>query len=259
MNFKQEIIERKDGRAEIITIQTNEQNSLTRTTLLELQNILEEIKAKAEIKAVIITSENEKFFSNGVDAQNIINTPPERLAEEMGEIVLFFNYLMRFEKPLIAEVGGYAMGGGAVITMGSDYKYMLAGKGRISFTEVFFGLPLAGTFMEKLKISVLPNRINDVSYGGIFKAQEAAEIGLIDEIANTREDLRKIVLKKLDQVLKIPSSAFSNTKISLHRHIIQSTEFHMKTLAESFSSPVIMANLNEAMSALQEKRRPQFK
>ncbi|MCB1325362.1 MAG: enoyl-CoA hydratase/isomerase family protein [Spirochaetales bacterium] len=258
MNYKREVAGLRGGKAVFITLQTNEQNSFTRDNLLELESILEEIRKDPELRAVVLTSENEKFFSNGVDAQNIIQTEQSRLAEEMGQIVLFFNYLMKFDKPLVAEVTGYAMGGGAVITIASDFKFMLAGKGRISFTEVFFGLPLPGTVVEKVKTCIAPHRINEVIYGGIFKADEARQIGLVDDVADSRENLRKLTQKKLDQILKVPTSAFGHTKLSLHREILQSEEAHMKNLDESFRNPVIMKNLLEAMSALKEGRRPQF-
>ncbi len=258
MNYKRETTDVKGSKVEFVTIQTNEQNSFTRDNLLEFQEIMEELRVNGEIRAVVLTSENEKFFSNGMDAQNIINTPQENLAEEMGSIVRFFNYLMGFDKPLIAEVGGYAMGGGAVVTLASDFKYMLEGKARISFTEVFFGLPLPGSFVDKTKITVLPPYINDTVYGAAYKASEAKQIGLIDETAPDRDALRKLVMKKLDAILKVPTSAFAGTKRTLHADILRNIEGHMTRLMENFAHPIIMANLLEAMSALKEKRRPRF-
>ena len=66
-------------------------------------------------------------------------------------------------------------------------------------------------------------------------------------------------IKKLDQILKVPLSAFSATKMTLHKHIFDNEEYHMNNLMANFKNPVVMANLREAMSALQEKRRPDFK
>ena len=258
MNYKQEDIEIKGSPVRFITIQTNEQNSFTKENLLEFEALVENCKNDQNVKALVITSENEKFFSNGVDAQNIINTPAERLADEMGQIVKFFNYLITFDKPLISEISGYAMGGGGVVALACDYRYMLEGKARLSFTEVFFGLPLPGTFIEKIKLTVKPEYINDFIYGSAFKAHEAKAAGFIHETASDRASLRNLVNKKLDQLLRIPSSAFRHTKQTLNHDIRASTERHMKSLAENFANPVIMSNLLEAMKSLQENRRPRF-
>ena len=84
MNFKREALNLSGGKAELITIQTNEQNSLTRPTMLELAKILKEIQADDSYKGAILTSENPKFFSNGLDAETLINTPPDELVDAVG-------------------------------------------------------------------------------------------------------------------------------------------------------------------------------
>ncbi len=257
-NFSREDIQTKTGGVSIVTIRTNEQNSFTYENLLEFQDILAGLQAQADVRAVVLASDNEKFFSNGVDAESISTASPERLPTEMGQIVQFFNFLVRFSKPLLAEVSGYAMGGGAVVTLASDFKYMLEGKARISFTEVLFGLPLPGVFIEKLKLTVLPQHLNETIYGALYRAQEAQAVGLIDGTAATREELRSLTLRKAEAVLRVPSSAFAGTKQSLHRGLLEKTEAHMRDLAANFEIPEVRKNLLEAMRALQEKRRPVF-
>ncbi|MBE7439022.1 MAG: enoyl-CoA hydratase/isomerase family protein [Spirochaetales bacterium] len=258
MNFLINILEVKGHKVAEIVLQTNEENSLTWKNLLELQGILDGLHKDATVRAVILASRNEKFFSNGVDAATIMNAPADRLATEMGQIVHFFNYLITFDKPLLAEVSGYAMGGGAVITLASDFRFMLDGKARISFTEVMFGLPLPGVFIDKLKITVLPNHLHGVIYGALYRAPEARAIGLIDEIADSRSELRRLVLRQIEQILRVPASAFSGTKRSLHQPLQLHVPMHMEELARNFARPEVKANLLEAMAALREKRRPQF-
>ncbi len=259
MNYSRENIELKNGTAQIIKIQTNEQNSFTRDNLLEFENILEEIKKDDRIRAVVVSSDNPKFFSNGVDAENILNTPKERLAEEMGQIVFFFGHLLKFDKPLIAEVTGYAMGGGAVVTLACDFRYMLEGKARIAFTEVLVGLPLPISFIEKIHTTVDPRHINDMCLlGKTYKASEAKETNLINDTAETKEDLRKIVLKKLEEVMSIAPSAYRQTKQSILKPITDNVAKNLDHTRKSFEDPTVVANLLEAMTALKEKRRPKL-
>ncbi|MBV6494186.1 MAG: 2,3-dehydroadipyl-CoA hydratase [Turneriella sp.] len=258
MHFKLSDLSAGKKIARLVDIQTNDQNSLTRTTLLELKAILDETLKDDKYASLVFTSTNPKFFSNGLDAENVARTPDEKLAEEVGEIVLFFNHLLRFDKPVITEVTGYAMGGGAVITTGSDYKYMLAGKARISFSEVLVGLPLPGNFIDKIARTVYPPFVNTVCAGENFKAEEAKAIGLIDEIAADTDTLRKLTLKKLDALHKIPLSALRRTKQSINQPILDRAEATLKHTYESFITPTIVKNFREAMAALQEKRRPQY-
>jgi enoyl-CoA hydratase len=258
MHFKLSDLGQGKKVARIVDIQTNEQNSLTRATLLELKTILEETQADEKYASLVFTSANPKFFSNGLDAANVGKTPDDKLAEEVGEIVLFFGHLLKFDKPIITEVTGYAMGGGAVITVGSDYKYMLEGKGRISFSEVFVGLPLPGTFIDKIARTVYPPFVQTICAGENYKAAEAKAIGLIDETAPDLEALRKLTLKKIDYLNRIPLSALQRTKQAINAPVIERAEAALKHTYESFTTPIIVKNFREAMGALAEKRRPQY-
>jgi enoyl-CoA hydratase/carnithine racemase len=260
MNYKRETITIPNGLGEIIKFQMNDQNSLTGANMRELGEILNEIKSDPEKRGVILTTENPKFFCNGLDADNLLSTPRERLIEEVGGIVLLFGELVKFDKPLITEVTGHAMGGGAVITVASDYKYMLDGKGRIGFTEVNVGLPLPGSFADRIRMCVSARFWAEVCLEGkTYKGFEAKEIGLIDDIAPTPEEVRKLALKKLEALSKVPSSAFRATKNMLNGEIIGKLGKYEKDTKLSFEQPGVIDNLLEAMSALKEKRRPNFK
>ncbi|MBS0619591.1 MAG: enoyl-CoA hydratase/isomerase family protein [Spirochaetes bacterium] len=258
MHFKLSDVGTGKKIARIVDIQTNDQNSLTRATLLELKSILDDTHKDEKYSALIFTSTNEKFFSNGLDAANVAQTPDDKLVEEVGEIVLFFGHLLQFDKPVITEVTGYAMGGGAVITVGSDYKYMLEGKARIAFSEVLVGLPLPGSFVDKIARTVEGRYLNEICAGENYKAAAAKTIGLVDDIAPDIEALRKLTLKKLDYLNRIPLSALMRTKQAINAPILERFEATLKHTHASFTTPVIVKNFREAMKALAEKRRPQY-
>ncbi|PJZ64269.1 enoyl-CoA hydratase [Leptospira wolffii] len=259
MNYLRESIQLKNGKAECIKIQTNDQNSLTRENMIELEKILADIDKDDSIRAAWISSDNAKFFCNGIDAENIVKTPREKLTEEMGQIVILFGKLLNFNKPLLAEVTGYAMGGGAVITLACDFKFMLEGKARIAFTEVLVGLPLPISFIDKLKITVKSENLNEVCLlGTAYKAGEAKDISLINDIADNKDDLRKLVLRKLDEVMAIAPSAYRRTKQAIHKEILEKFDSQLQFTKDSFEDPRVVANLLEAMTALKEKRRPKL-
>lgn len=259
MFYKREVVDLSGKEVEIINFQMNEQNSFTGENMRALSDILNEIKEDPKKRGVILASENPKFFCNGLDAENLLATPRDRLIEEVGGIVVLFGEMIKFDKPLIAEVSGYAMGGGAVVTVASDFKYMLDAKARIAFTEVLVGLPLPGSFIDRIKMCVTPKYWSEVCLtGNNYKAKEAQEIGLIDETAPNREELRKMVLKKMDSLVKIPMSAFRSTKNILNGATLAKLEEYKQETYTAFSQPGVIENLLEAMTALKEKRRPNF-
>ena len=259
MYFKREAVNLTGGKAEIITIQTNEQNSLTLPSMHELASILKEIKEDNSYKGVILTSENPKFFSNGLDAETLINTPEDQLVEAVGGICILFGEMLRFDKPMVAEVTGHAMGGGAVMTMACDYKYMLSTGCRISFTEIGFGLPLPGMFVNKIQQSVNPTKVNEICMeAAAYKGPEAKEVGMIDEIAATKEELRTLSRKRLESVFKFPLSAVRFTKENINRNALKEFDLHLKNSRDWLHVSEIKYNMLEAMKSLKEKRRPVF-
>jgi len=259
MNYGREVIESKKGRATLLNIQTNEQNSLTRENMIELEKILTEMQADDQVRAVVLSSDNPKFFSNGLDAANILNTPRDRLTEEVSEIITLFGHMLRFDKPLIAEVGGYAMGGGAVMSLACDFRYMLEGKGRMAFTEVLVGLPLPLSIIQKLRTTIDLCHLNSTCLlATMYRAAEAKAVGLIDDIATTREELRRLVMSKLDDVLSIAPSAYRKTKQVMNKNIVDDFETTFDYTKKICDDPSVAANLIEGATALKEKRRPRF-
>ncbi|HMY66285.1 MAG TPA: enoyl-CoA hydratase/isomerase family protein [Leptospiraceae bacterium] len=260
MNYKIEEIRVSGGTANLINFQTNDQNSLTRANMKELGDILDEIKKNDQIKAVVFSSENPKFFCNGLDAETLLNTSREELPEAVGGIVLLFGRILQFDKPIITEVTGHAMGGGAVITTAGDYKYMLNSGCRIGFTEVMVGLPLPGMFVTRVMELVPPGKVREVCLeASTYKGKEAKEVGLIDETADDREGLRKLTMKKLETLLRLPMSGVRYTKQNINRKSLFEFEAHMKNSLDWMHISVVSENLLEAMRALKEKRRPNLK
>lgn len=74
----------------------------------------------------------------------------------MAGIFEMFDSLMSFPKPLIAEVGGNAVGGGAIIAYTCDYRYMVDGKGRIGFAEPLVGLPITSVLIIRMRQIMIP-------------------------------------------------------------------------------------------------------
>jgi enoyl-CoA hydratase len=260
MNYKREPLNLSNGVAEIITIQTNSQNSLTPQNMQELGDILEEIQRDDSIKGAVITAENPKFFCNGLDAETLLSTPLDELTQAVGGICILFGRILRFDKPLVTEVTGHAMGGGAVITIASDYRYMLESGCRIGFTEVMVGLPLPGMFVYKIQDVIDPKRVTEVCLeSGTYKGREAKEVGMIDDVAPTKEELRKLTVKKLENVFRFPLSALRHTKQNINRRALHEFDLHLKNSKDWLDIPAVRDNLLESMKALLEKRRPVLK
>lgn len=210
-HFPTVIEERKKGKVAVVSLNLlPPNNTFTRPLLLEFVDHMHALGGAAD--AVLVTSAHEKFFSNGLDGKYLLDSDPAERAETVAEMIRFFGKMIRFPKPWIAEIPGYCMAGGAVLASAADYRYMLSAGGRIGFSELAVGLPLPLVYLHGLHRIVHPASVRTLMEGAALKPEEAREIGLIDGTADTREDLRKLCLKRLDAMFRMEQDSFLPTR-----------------------------------------------
>lgn len=135
---------------------SNGQNLHNRDFAGAMNAVIDEALADQEVKALVLTSADEKFFSNGIDVQWL----GERFAAQDFEEIKSFMYGMDavFKKlllapvPTIAAINGHAFGNGAILSCACDFRFMKSDRGFFCFPEVDLGIPfLPGmdAFIEK--------------------------------------------------------------------------------------------------------------
>lgn len=112
MEFVKEFITIHGKPIAVITMNGDTENSLTKSSLLAFKSVLEKIMIHQEADGIIITSNKEAFFSNGLNLTNLINTPKDKLVGELVEIIEFFYFLLKYPLPVISEINGHALAGG---------------------------------------------------------------------------------------------------------------------------------------------------
>jgi len=136
---------RKEGTMAVLTMDNgkNLQNLEFATRMLE---VLDEVEADAEIRALVITSSDEKNFSQGVDVSWLW----ARMGAGANEAIQSFMYamndvfrrLLSLPVPAIAAINGHAYGNGAILSCACDFRFMRADRGFFCFPEVNVGIPL---------------------------------------------------------------------------------------------------------------------
>jgi len=121
-----------------------------------LNAVLDEAVADSQTRAVVLTSSDPKFFSNGIH----VNWLMEKYAAQEFQAIRDFCYGMDevFKKlllapvPTIAAINGHAFGNGAILSCACDFRFMKSDRGFFCFPEVDLGIPfLPGmdAFIEK--------------------------------------------------------------------------------------------------------------
>jgi 3-hydroxyacyl-CoA dehydrogenase/enoyl-CoA hydratase/3-hydroxybutyryl-CoA epimerase len=152
------------------------------------------VAEKDSITGVVITSAKKTFFAGG-DLKGIIQITPERAGDafaEVEEIKRDLRTLETFGKPVVAAINGAALGGGLEIALACHRRIAADVRGSaIGLPEVSLGLlPGGGGVTRTVRMMGIQNAfVNVLSQGTRFNPKKAKDVGLVDELVGSVEEL----------------------------------------------------------------------
>jgi 3-hydroxypropionyl-coenzyme A dehydratase len=175
----------KDQDIAIIRIHRPEVlNALNRETMKELEIAFSIAAADNDIKIVIITGSGERSFCAGADVTYVVNINPIEAQNYASRVHSLLNRIEQLDKPVIAAVNGFALGGGCEIAMACDF-IIISSNAKLGQTEVRIGIPPGWGGTQRLVRLVGPAKAKELIFTGkMISAQEAYEIGLVNKVVS---------------------------------------------------------------------------
>jgi 3-hydroxypropionyl-coenzyme A dehydratase len=194
-------LQAKDEGIAIIKINRPEVlNALNREAMFELSTAIDIVGADDKIKVIIITGAGEKSFCAGADIRYVVNIDPIEAEKYATFIHGLLNKIENLEKPVIAAINGYALGGGCELALACDIR-IASSNAKIGQTEVTVGIPPGWGGTQRLLRIVGPSKTKELIYTGkMITAEEAEGLGLVNRV---------ISLSAEENVITIPSSTSS--------------------------------------------------
>ncbi len=180
MDFTGIILEKKD-HAGILTLNRPPVNAVNLKTLEEIESALDDLENNSDVRVVIITGAGEKSFSAGFDVseagQSDITVPK-------GQAV--WTRIDRFEKPVIAAINGFALGGGCELALACHFRIMTDNPDiRIGLTELNLGIIPGWGGTQRMARQLGKSRALDlILFSRKLTPGEALKIGLVDRISS---------------------------------------------------------------------------
>lgn len=189
-----------DGIA-IITINKPEiLNALDTEVAAELYTAIDIVGADDKIKIIIITGTGERSFCAGGDIRHVAKIDPieaERYATFMHGLL---NKIENLEKPVIAAINGYALGGGCQLALACDIR-IASSNAKIGQPEVTIGVPPGWGGTQRLLRIVGPAKAKELIYTGkMITAIEAEGIGLVNKVISMTSEEENKILKKINMI-----------------------------------------------------------
>ncbi|MBU3127259.1 short-chain-enoyl-CoA hydratase [Clostridium tagluense] len=257
MEYKNVFFQKEDKVAVITISRPKALNALNTETLKELELAIDEIANDDQIYAVIITGEGKAFVA-GADISEMkdLDAMGGRKFGNLGNRV--FRKLETLEKPVIAAVNGFALGGGCELSMACDI--------RIASSKAKFGQPEAGLGItpgfggtQRLARLVGTGMAKQLLFTAeIINAEEALRIGLVNKVVEPENLIEeaKLLAKKIVSNAPI---AVKLCKTAINRGMQMDIDTALIYEAEIFGACFATEDQKSGMTAFLEKSEKCFK
>lgn len=246
-----------DGIATITINRSSKLNALNYETIEEVRRAMQEVYDNTEIRSVIITGEGTKAFVAGADIAELskLDEVNAKRYSQNGQDV--FAMIENCRKPVIAAVNGYALGGGCELALACHMRVAVE-NAKFGLPEVKLGtLPGFGGTQRLTQSIGKAKTMELIMTGDMLSASEAKELGLVNHVVPTHEEMMKKtkeILRKIATSSPIAVSLVINTVNTVY----SSQERGYQKEAQFFGATAKTNDFHEGMQAFLEKRKPNF-
>ena len=214
-------------------------NALNKEVIAELYRAIDIVALDDSIKVVIITGTGVRSFCAGADIRYVVNINPIEAERYANLIHTLLNKIENLEKPVIAAINGYALGGGCELALACDIR-IASSNAKIGQTEVTIGIPPGWGGTQRLLRIVGPAKAKELIFTGkMITAKEAEGIGLVNKVVSlgSEDNLPPEVSKddavkekeRSAEVAKILNKKFMEQCLSFAKEITKNSVSAIKT------------------------------
>lgn len=255
MSYENILLEKENSVAVVTINRPQSLNALNALTIKELSSVFDELSQDKSCRAIILTGCGEKSFVAGADIKEFSDFGQEK-AEELarnGQNSLF-NKIENLNKPVIAAVNGFALGGGLELAMSCHIRYA-SNNAKLGLPEVTLGLIPGYGGTQRLPKLVGKGLANELIFSAkMISAQRAKEIGLVNEVYELEELLPKT--KELAEIIS------KNSPLGIEKAIkavnLSYSDEGFETEIKAFGELFDLEDKKEGVAAFLEKRKPNF-
>jgi enoyl-CoA hydratase len=206
MKFECILYEKDRGVAAVKLNRPKVLNAMNKQLWLDVQAALEDAQNDPEIKVLVVTGEG-RAFSTGADLKESKTRTIEAYRDYLEELQEASRKIIRFEKPTIAAINGYALGSGYELALACDIR-IAAWEAQIGSPEAKVTSSITGGAFRLVQDLIGPGKAKELLFTGEYiDGREAERIGLVN---------KAVPLEQLEtEVRKMAEKIAANSAISL--------------------------------------------
>jgi enoyl-CoA hydratase/carnithine racemase len=214
---------KNDGKVAIISMD-NGKNANNLEFAQELLALLQQVEAEKTNKALILTSSDEKNWSQGIDVMWLMSSiqsgkhdDVKAFLSTMDEI---YSVMMQYPMPIIAAINGHTFGNGIVLAAACDFRFMRADRGYVCFPEVDMNIPFVPGLIDVILKALPQQTFNEMMLTGRkMSPTEMADARFIDQLFDDVNALQRGALE-FAQTFNKSRPIFAEHKRRLHKPVL---------------------------------------
>lgn len=257
MPFQNLLIEDKERIRYIIINRESKLNALNKATLAELHIAFTEAFDTATVGGIIITGAGAKAFVAGADISEFANLDTKAGTDlaKLGQSTVF-DIIENGNKPVIAAINGFALGGGLELAMACHIR-LASDNAKMGLPEVTLGLiPGYGGTQRLPKLVGKGKALELIMTADMVTAADALQFGLVNYVTTPDELLNKAE-EIINKILLRAPLALAAAITSVNAGLKEGAGGFETEIAE-FGKCFGTGDFKEGVSAFLEKRKPQF-
>jgi enoyl-CoA hydratase len=258
MEFNNLLLEVSGGVATVTVNRPDKMNALNKATIEELDGCFSQLRNDPEVKVVVLRGAGEKAFVAGADISELakMDAAQSKALAARGQAVMAL--IENLGKPVIAQVGGFALGGGCELALACTIRYA-SETAKLGLPETNLGLiPGYGGTQRLPRLVGRGRALELILTGGMVEAREAEAMGLVNKVLAPEElepAVQKLASKLARKSAGTARAALRAVNLGLDKDMPGGCELE----AELFGEVGASADAHEGCAAFLEKRHPDFK
>ncbi len=257
MAYENILFEIQNGVAKVVINRPKVLNALNSKTMDEIESVVENLEKNKEVRAVVVTGAGEKAFVAGADINElaVLDGPNGKAFAQRGQAI--FSRLEELDKPVIAAVNGYALGGGCELALACHIR-IASENAKFGLPEVSLGvIPGYGGTQRLPRLVGTSMALQMILTGEMISAREAYRVGLVNQVVPQGE-LMAAAEKMVETILS--RSPFAVRRALFAVRYAQQVSFQqgLDIEANLFGEVCGSQDKSEGTRAFLEKRKPSF-
>ncbi len=249
----------REGAVGVIVLDRPPANSYDYDFLRELGAAIDDARFDEAVRALVVASASEKFFSAGADLKSFqAGSARQRAATTvLGHEV--FRKLENTPMVIVAAIAGHALGGGLELALACDLRFAARGSYKMGLTETNLGLfPGNGGTQRLPRIVGLSRGIDLISSGTTFGPEEAESYRLVDRLFDDGAACRAAAVAYAAKIAEGPTEAIGRAKVAAVAGFTAPLDLGLAIEREAIAHIFVSEDAEEGIRAFNEKRPPKY-